>query len=100
MDYKRIADKLDKAIKSKVKSQALLDEIVGYIAKEKGFKNHKLFNCNWASGSDTVVTFNFECEMSDMDLEYMVYNTREDIIQRLSKYKDNVSEETIKLLNE
>lgn len=98
MDYKRIAKKLELAIKYDVKSQALLDEIARYIAKEKGFKNYNLFSACWAGGGETIVHFNTEREMSDMDLTYMVDNTREDIIKRLSRY--NVSEETIRLLNE
>lgn len=98
MDYKRIAKKLELAIKYDVKSQALLDEIARYIAKEKGFKNYNLFSACWAGGGDTVVHFNSECAMCDMDLSFMVYNTREDIIERLSRYREK--EETIKLLNE
>ena len=90
---------LDKAIKAKTESERYLDESVRFLMACKGFtgKQLLLFEACFAGGSETVITFNKECEMTDLDVSVAAEMTKDEIIKRLSR---DASDETIKLLKE
>ena len=76
---------LNKAFTYMGMSRGILDDLAKRIAKDKGFKNYHLFDAVWATGGETIVHFNTDCELSDMDLCYMFAHTKQEIIERLSK---------------
>lgn len=59
--------------------------------REKGFSGEvaKMFRCDFTSGTETVITFDQQGEMADMDLDTASLMTREQIIDRLGKYMDD-----------
>lgn len=90
---------LGKAKKAKTESEGFLDEAVRSLMKCKGFTTEQIlmFEACFASGDETVITFNKECEMADLDVGVAAKMTKNEIIERLSR---GASEETIKLLKE
>jgi len=94
--YKR----LSKSCELKVKSHDIINKLAKQIGKEKGFKNWHLFSADFATGNETVVSFNYEGEMSDLDLTIFNNMTKEEIICRFTEWDQNISKETIELLNE
>lgn len=90
---------LNKAKKTKIKSEGYLDEAVRSLMASKGFATEQtlMFEACFASGNETVISFNQECEMADLDIGVAAAMTKDEIIQRLSRY---ASDETIKLLKE
>lgn len=88
---------LDKAIKAKIESERCLDEAVRALMACKGFTKLSLFEACFAGGQETIISFNKECEMSDLDVGVADGMTKDEIIERLSRH---ASGETIKLLKE
>ena len=90
---------LDKAIKAKIESERYLDESARALMACKGFteKQLLLFESCFAGGCETVITFNKECEMADLDMNVAAKMTKDEIIEWLSR---DASDETIKLLKE
>ncbi len=88
---------LDKAVEAKIESERCLDESVRSLMKLKGFttKQVLLFEACFAGGSETVITFNKECEMADLDVGVAAKMTKDEIIERLSR---DASDKTRKLL--
>mgnify|MGYP007012520359 CR=1 len=80
-----LTKELNKAFTYKAMSEGILADLVKRIAEEKGFKNYHLFDAVWATGGKTIVHFNTDCELSDMDICYMYTHTKQEIIERLSK---------------
>ena len=77
-----------KAIDYKNKSEELLDKAVQELMRTKGFSEDQvaLFDACFASGSETVVTFNYDGEFNDLGLENYCTMTKEEIIDYLSKF--------------
>ena len=92
--------KLSKACELNDESNDIISNLAKRIGKEKGFKNWDLFSACFTTGRETVVSFNQECEMSDLDLVVMKGMTREEIIEKFTTWYQNISEETIGLLKE
>lgn len=93
--------KVNKAKDYVSKSRNIISKLVKKLAKEKGFKHWKLFDADFATGFEIIVSFNNECEDADMDMSYMLQNTKEEIIKRLiGAWYMHVSAETKKLLSE
>lgn len=88
---------LDKAKESKRKSEGYLDEAVRSLMASKGFATEQtlVFEACFASGDETVISFNQECEMADLDVGVAAGMTKDEIIERLSRY---ASDETRKIL--
>lgn len=88
---------LGKAKESKRKSEGYLDEAVRSLMASKGFATEQtlMFEACFASGDETVISFNKECEMADLDVGVAAKMTKDEIIERLSR---DASDETIKLL--
>lgn len=76
---------LKRAQEYKNKSEQLLDMAVKEVAKEKGFSDKEvaLFSANFASGVETVVTYDGGGEFGDLDLAVMAEMTKQEIIKRL-----------------
>lgn len=76
---------LKRAQEYKNKSEQLLDMAVKEVAKEKGFSDKEvaLFSANFASGNETVVTYDGGGEFGDLDLAVMAGMTKQEIIKRL-----------------
>lgn len=87
--------KFSKASELSNKADDIISELAKSIAKEKGFKNWHLFSANFATGNETVVAFNQECEMPDLDLVSMNGMTREEIIEMFTKWYLNITKETV-----
>ena len=79
---------LSKAINYKNESEALLDKAVQELMRTKGFSEEQvaLFDACFASGHETVVTFNRDGEMNDFGLENYCTMTKEEIIDYLSDF--------------
>lgn len=85
-----------------IKGNALLSKADGYISlaaqhlmNEKGFLNYHLFGASFAGGGETVITFNGEGAMADLDIMVASKMSREEIIKTLSRF---LSDEDIELL--
>lgn len=89
---------ISKANELVVSAEHTLIKAAQLIAKTKGFQkdNINLFAATFASGNETVVSFNRECEMADLDLRAMWGMTKNEIIDRLMECEN--SEETKKIL--
>ena len=74
-----------------------LAKAVRQFMKEKGFEDDILekFDMNFASGTETIITFNSEGEMADLDILTASLMTKEEIIEKLSK---EMSKRSIKML--
>lgn len=85
---------LSNAIAHKIKSESLLTKAVRELMRAKGFSEEQcqLFDACFASGSETVVTFNYDGEYADFGLENYGNMTKEEIINYMSKFlmKENV----------
>jgi hypothetical protein len=79
---------LSKAIEYKNKSESFLNEAVQELMRTKGFSEEQvaLFDACFASGTETVVTFNCDGEFNDLGLENYCTMTKEEIINYLSKF--------------
>ena len=79
---------LSEAVKYKYKSEGLLDKAVQELMRTKGFSEEQvaLFDACFASGHETVVTFNCDGEFNDLDLENYCTMTKEEIIDYLSDF--------------
>ena len=89
---------LSNAIAYKNKSEGLLDDAVRELMRTKGFSEEQcqLFDACFASGSETVVTFNYDGEYADFGLENYGDMTKEEIINYMSKF---LMEKNVKLLS-
>lgn len=99
MSKNDILETLDKAFLYKNKAQMLLAEAVRETAKSKGFKNYTLFGCSFANDNETVVSFNQDFEMADLDLREMMEMSFDQIIKKFSSWYlkyDKVSMELLK----
>lgn len=65
----------------------LLAKTVRLFMAEKGFSQEAAegFDMNFTSGTETVITFNGEGEMCDLDIMTAKGMTKEDIIEYLSR---------------
>lgn len=88
---------LSKAIDCKNKSENLLEEAVQELMRTKGFSDEQiaLFDASFATGNETVVSFNDDGENGDFGIESYCFMTKEEIIVYLSKF---CKTETIELL--
>lgn len=79
---------LSKAIDYKNESEGLLDKAVQELMRTKGFSEEQvaLFDACFASGTETIVTFNYDGEFNDLGLENYCTMTKEQIIDYLSEY--------------
>jgi hypothetical protein len=79
---------LSNAIEYKNKSESFLNKAVQELMRTKGFSEEQvaLFDACFASGTETVVTFNYDGEFNDLGLENYCTMTKEEIIDYLSKY--------------
>lgn len=79
---------LSKAIDYKNNSESFLDKAVQELMRTKGFSEEQvtLFDACFASGTETVVTFNRDGEFNDLGLENYSTMTKEEIIDYLSEY--------------
>ena len=86
-----------KAFKNKCQSEQYLRDAVVTLMLQKGFQKNiaEMFNCDFAGGNETIVKFNNDGEMSDLDLRCVRSMSREEII---SKMERNLSDENIKLI--
>lgn len=73
------------------KCDGKLQEAVYYLMIEKGFSDKvaKMFRCDFTSGTETVISFEQQGEMADLDLDVASMMTREEIIERLGRYMDD-----------
>lgn len=100
MNKNDILKMLGKAFMHKNKAQMLLTEAVRETAKAKGFKNHELFECSFASGNETVVCFNQDFEMANLDLKEMMEMSFDEIIDKFSSWYLKYDEASMELLKE
>ena len=100
MNNKKAEKLLTKAITHKNESERLVCEAIREIAKKKGFSEETLplFDACFASGVETVITFNGEGEMLDCSLELFDEMTKEEFIHEWLYRKDELSVNTIKIL--
>ena len=79
---------LSKAIDYKNKSETFLDKAVKELMRTKGFSEEQvaLFEVCFASGIETIVSFNHDGEFSDLGLENYCTMTKEQIIDYMSEY--------------
>ena len=89
---------LDKAIKAKIVSEKYLDESVRALMACKGFTKIYLFEASFAGGMETIISFNRDCELADLDIKIAEGMTKDEIIDSLLSSKP--SEETKILLQE
>ena len=68
------------------KGQSLIDEATKSLMREKGFKNWEMFDACSASGGETVIRFDYEGEMANLDIMIASTMTKEQIIKNLSRY--------------
>lgn len=89
---------LSNAIAHKIKSESLLTKAVRELMRAKGFSEEQcqLFDACFASGSETVVTFNNDGEDNDFGLENYSGMTKEGIINYMSRF---LMEKNVKLLS-
>ena len=89
---------LSKAIEYKIKSEGLLVDAVQELMRTKGFSEEQvaLFEVCFASGIETIVTFNHDGEFSDLGLENYCTMTKEEIIDYLSEYCEPKTVELLK----
>lgn len=88
---------LDDALLNKNKAEKCLTESVRFLMLDKGFspKEVELFNAAFTSGDETVITFNEEGEMADLDIRVAASVSKDYIISRLSNH---ISKESVELL--
>jgi hypothetical protein len=88
---------LSKAIGYKNESESFLNKAVQELMRTKGFSEEQvaLFDACFASGTETIVTFNYDGEFNDLGLENYCAMTKEEIIDYLSEYCEP---KTVKLL--
>ena len=79
---------LQKAIEHKINSETYLTKAVQELMRTKGFSENQvnLFDASFASGFETIITFNSDGEFNDRGLENYALLTKEDIIKILSKH--------------
>ena len=79
---------LSKAIEYKNESESFLDKAVQELMRTKGFSEEQvsLFDACFASGTETIVSFNYDGEFNDLGLENYCTMTKEEIIDYLSKF--------------
>lgn len=87
----------EKAFEKKVESEKLLDKAVQTLMGEKGFSKETVshFNACFAGGNETVISFNQEGEMADLDLTIASTMTKDEIIYCLSQFLSKKSKEII-----
>lgn len=78
----------NQAFEKKVESEKFLDKAVQTLMSEKGFSKEAVshFNACFAGGNETVISFNQEGEMADLDLTIASTMTKDEIIQCLSRF--------------
>ena len=74
-----------------------LSKAVRQFMKEKGFEGQilEMFDMDFASGTETIIKFNNDGEMADLDILTASQMTKEEIIEKLSQY---MTKNSIKLL--
>lgn len=89
---------LNKAFSARYQAEGLLDEAVVELMKSKGFSEEIAlkFRACFASGTETVISFNYEGELADLDVGVANSMNKEEIIERLSEH---LSDNSIKLIN-
>ena len=80
---------LAKALEHKQKSEGYLDLAVQQLARDCGFSYEEslLFSADFAGGSETIVKYDDEGEMADLEIRYMYGMSKEDILKRLRENK-------------
>ena len=87
-----------KAFSYKCQSEQYLRDAVVTLMLQKGFQKDiaELFDCDFAGGNETIVLFNGDGEMSDLDLRYVRSMSREEIICQMAR---NLTDDNIKLIS-
>lgn len=87
--YEKYKQLLNKACALQIKSEYLLSEAAKELALYVGFSSEesKLFNAIFATGGETIVTYNEVGNMSDLDLSFMETMTKQQIMEKLYKYE-------------
>lgn len=83
-------NKFDLAKIYKIRTESLLSECIREIARQKGFpeKEAFLFDANWASGFETIVTYNERGAIGDLDIMTFDAMTKEQIVEHFEKYNE------------
>ena len=81
----------DQAFEYYYKCDGKLQEAVRSLMMEKGFPEEiaNKFRCDFASGTETVISFEQEGEMADLDLDLASTMTKEEIINYMSRYMNS-----------
>lgn len=81
---------LDLARMHKIESESFLSICVRFIASQKGFSREEalLFNANWSTGFETIVTYNERGEMGDLDIMTFDTMTKEQIVKHFEKHNE------------
>lgn len=74
-----------KALEHKRKGEEYLDLAAQQLARDCGFSYEEslLFSADFATGTETVVKYDNEGEMADLEIRYMYGMSKEDILKRL-----------------
>lgn len=86
------------AFKKKSQSQQYLRDAVVTLMKQKGFSDEIAvkFDCDFAGGNETVIKFNNDGEMCDLDLRIISEMNKEEIISQMQRH---LSDENKRLIN-
>lgn len=94
---------LEKAKKCHIEEESFLGFAVKSLAREKGFGDYsEYFNCCFASGTETIVTFMEEFECREMSIETFISLSKNEICKDLLEYSSHyyaeISSEVIDIL--
>ena len=89
---------LREAFKKKSQSQQYLRDAVVTLMKQKGFPDDiaVMFDCDFAGGNETVIKFNNDGEMCDLDLRIVSGMNKEEIISQMERH---LSDENKRLIH-
>lgn len=65
------------------KSQEIIIRVTRKLAKDKGFKNYRLFHCAYAGDMSLIVSIDKIGDVAELTLEEMFHLTKEEITNRL-----------------
>lgn len=102
MTNEQLSKKISLALSHLRKASLITSKCAKSIAKDKGFKNWRMFDANITPNGQTIVNFNGFCSLADMDLIVMIELTKEEIIYELNLWDvfDKCDEETLELMKE
>ncbi len=67
--------------------------------EQKGFPPHiaVMFDCDFAGGNETIIKFNNDGEMCDLDLRIASGMTKEEIISKMERHLSSENKKLIRL---